>query len=99
MEVFSEYRSAFDGAACAYDEEFTNTPIGRLQRSRVQHFLKRSLHKNSLSILEINCGTGEDAIWLTKNGHEVVATDASEKMIDVVKRKIEEQRLVAKISA
>jgi len=99
MEISSEYKNAFDAAACAYDAEFTNTPIGKLQRERVRHFLGRSLKETSLSILEINCGTGEDAIWLAKKGHGVMATDTSEKMIEITRQKIEEQKLNAKISS
>ena len=35
----------------------------------------------------MNCGTGEDALWLVKQGCEVTATDASSKMIEVCKNK------------
>jgi ubiquinone/menaquinone biosynthesis C-methylase UbiE len=46
------------------------------------------LSKNNISnILEINCGTGEDAIWLAKQGFNVTATDISEKMISIAKTK------------
>lgn len=31
--------------------------------------------------LELNCGTGEDAIWLAKRGWQVLATDVSPEMV------------------
>ena len=49
--------------------------------------------KNNLNILELNCGTGEDAIWFAKKGHKVWATDVSEKMIEEVKNKAFQESL------
>jgi len=78
----------FDRAAENYDREFTSSPIGLFQRKRVHHFLEKILDgSSSLKILEINCGTGEDAIWLARKGHEVMATDASAGMIDAAVKK------------
>lgn len=39
------------------------------------------------SILEINCGTGKDAIWLSNQGNDVIATDISGQMISTAKSK------------
>lgn len=78
----------FDIAARNYDQAFTNSKIGTLQRKQVYKYLnKHLLVKKQLNILEINCGTGEDAIWLTQNGHQVLATDASQEMISIAKNK------------
>ena len=38
-------------------------------------------------MLEINCGTGADALWLAKKAATVLATDISQGMIDVAKNK------------
>ena len=38
-------------------------------------------------IVELNCGTGVDAAWLGERGVAVVATDASEGMVDVARRR------------
>jgi ubiquinone/menaquinone biosynthesis C-methylase UbiE len=85
--------SPFDQAAENYDRDFTATAIGLLQRKRVQHFLQNILSGSSaLNILEINCGTGEDAMWLAKQGHGVLATDASAGMIDAASKKYREER-------
>ncbi len=77
----------FDKYAKTYDDHFTNTLIGKEQRKQVYRHLAKHLTKNNPSILEINCGTGEDAQWLAKKGHIVLATDISEGMIEVAKQK------------
>jgi ubiquinone/menaquinone biosynthesis C-methylase UbiE len=78
--------ASFDKAATNYDATFTNSAIGKLQRSLVYNQLSKQLdlvHK----ILEINCGTGEDAIRLAQQNFNVIATDISSKMIEVAKEK------------
>ncbi len=78
----------FDIAAKQYDNIFTFSNIGKAQRSRVNKFLNPTISQNKkLSILELNCGTGEDAIKLANLGHHVIATDISENMINVAKAK------------
>ena len=81
--------SPFDIMAETYDADFTNTAIGQLQRKQVWDLLRPllSLYKKPLKILEINCGTGEDAVELQSAGHEVIATDRSEKMVEKARRK------------
>ncbi len=81
--------ASFDIAASNYDKTFTNTVIGKLQRQVVHEHLTEILSENKpKNILEINCGTGEDAIWLAKQNFKVTATDISEKMISLAKNKI-----------
>jgi len=87
----------FDSAAPYYDEAFTNSEIGKLQRSRVLNYLISILPNNSLNILELNCGTGADAIWFAKKGYKVWATDISEKMIQIGRVKVEQFNLSDKI--
>ena len=36
----------------------------------------------SCRVLELGCGTGNNAIWLAKNGYDVVAVDVSEKAVE-----------------
>lgn len=38
-------------------------------------------------ILELNCGTGEDAIWLARQGWRVLATDVSPEMVEMARMK------------
>ena len=76
--------TAFDEVASSYDEQFTHTAIGRVQRAQVQKRLLAAFWPGS-RILELNCGTGEDARFLAKRGRSVVACDASAAMISVAK--------------
>ncbi|MEP6673920.1 MAG: methyltransferase domain-containing protein [Ferruginibacter sp.] len=82
--------SPFDIAARTYDVDFTHSGIGQLQRERVWKFLTSLLEKTKrpLQVLEINCGTGEDALRLAGDGHTVIATDASAPMIAIAKEKL-----------
>ena len=81
--------SPFDIMAETYDTDFTHTAIGQLQRKRVWKLLGPVLnsYKRPLRILEINCGTGEDAVELSRRGHEVTATDGSETMVEKARQK------------
>ncbi len=40
------------------------------------------------NILELNAGTGVDAVFLSDNGYNVHATDISDKMIDIIQAKV-----------
>lgn len=78
----------FDKYATSYDDHFTNTLIGKEQRKQVYHRLKKYLNNEIKNILEINCGTGEDAQWLAQKGYAVLATDISEGMLEVARQKV-----------
>lgn len=94
-----ENPTAFDAIAENYDSEFSETAVGRLQRRLVWNFLlKKFQGKKNLQILELNCGTGEDAIWMTENlGAKIWATDLSEKMVAVSSQKVFQKNLTGKI--
>jgi len=78
--------TAFDGVADFYDEVFTYSTIGQAQRRKVWAKLLAAFPRGS-RILELNCGTGEDARYLMERGRSVVACDASHSMIQVAKRR------------
>ena len=79
--------NSFDKHAQNYDNTFTFSNIGQAQRKRVYLFISEILKENNLDILEVNCGTGEDANYLTEKGHKVLATDISSEMIFKAKKK------------
>ncbi len=72
--------AAFDALAERYDDVFTNTLVGRAQRASVWSEIDRRF-KPGQTILEINCGTGVDALHLAERGVRVIACDASPAMI------------------
>jgi SAM-dependent methyltransferase len=83
-------QTPFDKIAPAYDELFTNTAIGKMQRSIICKYLDESLSANhKLNILELNCGTGEDAVYFAMKGFNVVATDVSDEMLKITEEKID----------
>jgi SAM-dependent methyltransferase len=78
---------AFDRLATAYDSLFTFSAIGKSQREVVW---KRALTVFAIGnhILELNCGTGQDALFLAEAGMSVTACDASLGMIEQARRKM-----------
>lgn len=82
-------QSPFDIMAETYDARFTYTSIGQLQRQQVWNHIHGILNAGAgqRNILEINCGTGEDAVELARLGHTVTATDGSEMMIEKARAK------------
>lgn len=86
--------TAFDAFAQAYDNTFTNTRLGRMLRARVWTHLKADFQPGQ-HILEVACGTGEDAVWLAQQGIQVTATDGSADMVQCVKAKAKRQGVEA----
>jgi len=78
----------FDAVADEYDARFTNSLIGRAQRESVWREMDRLFHPGQ-RILEINCGTGVDALHLSARGIHVVACDASGGMVNVALRRLD----------
>lgn len=75
-------KSDFDEAALTYDHDFTYSSIGKAQRNQVWKYLDKYLNnKDKLRILELNCGTGEDAKRFADRGYLVTATDVSDMML------------------
>ncbi len=89
---------AFNAAAASYDDEFTHTPLGRLLRRRVWHHLGRCFPAGS-RVLELACGTGEDAVWLAAQGVQVTATDGSGEMVLVTRQKARAREVEDRVSA
>src|SRR5690349_668581 len=52
-----------------------------------------------LEILELNCGTGEDALLFSEKGFNIVATDVSEEMLKVTMQKASQYSMQNKISS
>jgi SAM-dependent methyltransferase len=77
----------FDSIAEDYDAIFTDSLIGRAQRDVVWNVLRRTFGAGE-RVLELNCGTGEDALFLSRMGVSVHACDASARMIEVAARRI-----------
>jgi hypothetical protein len=73
--------TVFDSIAESYDSIFTASVIGRAQRSAVWNRARTVFHAGD-HVLELNCGTGVDAMFLSSLGVRVTACDASAAMIE-----------------
>jgi SAM-dependent methyltransferase len=85
----------FDRTACDYDRQFTDTAIGKMQRACVYRLsglavAEPATAESAGAVLEINCGTGADAVWLAGLGYRVLATDRSPKMVEIAQKKLTE---------
>jgi SAM-dependent methyltransferase len=77
----------FDTAATTYDADFSGTRLGRLLRQRVWDTLTEVFVPGQ-HVLELGCGTGEDALFLARRSVSVLATDASAGMLAVAQAKV-----------
>ena len=78
---------AFSKQSVIFDEIYNDDAIIQYERARVRsHAI--SLLPPGASILELNCGTGEDAIFFASQACKVHATDIAEGMMQKTKEKI-----------
>lgn len=79
--------AAFDNLAADYDDGFTRTLLGERLRRAVWRRLDARFAPGD-RVLELACGTGEDALHLASRGVRVLATDASPEMVRVAGEKL-----------
>jgi ubiquinone/menaquinone biosynthesis C-methylase UbiE len=96
LTTFSRAAVAFEHCADSYDQLFTRSAIGRAQRQQVWPRLIKAFAPGS-HILELNCGTGEDACFLAEHGCAVLACDASFRMLAVARRRTEARNLITRV--
>lgn len=76
----------FDKIAEQYDELWSNTAIGASQRHSVWRQVD-SLFRSGDRVLDLGCGTGEDALHLTSRGVQVLGIDSSFAMVEIALRR------------
>lgn len=85
--------SPFDKLADVYDSSFCNTTVGRLLRLQTWRDFDEAFvtskfkSKQTAPILEIGCGTGDDALHLASKHVYVLATDYSQGMLRKARQK------------
>ena len=84
--------AAFDAVAAGYDASFGRRPAGLVFRHVVQSRLL-ALFRRGDRVLDVGCGTGEDALLLASRGVRVVGIDSSPAMIGQARRKAAERGL------
>jgi ubiquinone/menaquinone biosynthesis C-methylase UbiE len=89
--------TAFSSQAKKFDDLFSGNSIIQYKRKRVRDHAQQYLLPKS-NVLELNSGTGEDAIWFAQQGHHVHATDISAGMQEVLLKKVKEYHLETLVS-
>jgi ubiquinone/menaquinone biosynthesis C-methylase UbiE len=89
--------AAFSKQALLFDELYAADIIIQYKRKRVRDHALRYLQPGS-AILELNAGTGDDAIFFARQGHTVHATDISSMMQNMLQEKVRLNDLKGSIS-
>ncbi len=89
--------SAFTRQSAIFDAIYSSNTIVSYKRDRVRTHVNQYLASGS-SILELNAGTGEDAIYFASQGHSVHATDIAEGMLKELGTKVKKNNLEQQIS-
>jgi ubiquinone/menaquinone biosynthesis C-methylase UbiE len=79
---------AFTKQSEVFDSLYADDAIIQYKRQRVRKHILQYANENDL-MLELNCGTGEDAMFFAGKGYKVYATDISPGMLDKLKLKVE----------
>jgi len=82
---------AFSRQAPLFDNIYASNTIISYKRWRVRSHALNHLPEQG-SILELNCGTGEDALFFAQNGYKVHGTDLSTGMLQQFVQKTSHQR-------
>ena len=88
---------AFSKQSAIFDQLYSSNIIIQYKRQRVRDHVSQYLKPNS-RILELNAGTGDDAIWFGERGHKVHATDISKGMQEKLAEKVKRANLASEIS-
>ena len=89
--------SAFNKQAPLFDKLYATDTIIQYKRKRVRDHVLQWLQPGS-DILELNAGTGDDAIFFALQGHTVHATDISGTMQERLAKKTKKYGLQNKIT-
>ena len=89
--------AAFNKQAVLFDDLYSGDTIIQYKRKRVRDHILKWLQPRS-RLLELNAGTGDDAIFFAKRGHFIHATDISILMQNLLAEKAKQQNMQKNIS-
>src|ERR1051326_613698 len=95
---FSTIAEAFSRTAEKYDAFAEDHPNQSRMRSKVYAHIERFIPKGS-RILELNCGTGTDAVELAQRGYQIHATDIAPGMLERLHDKVSKSNLGEQITS
>src|SRR5215470_10104545 len=76
--------SPFDAIAPSYASLWSEAQEGASQRAEVWREIQ-GLWQPGERVVDLGCGTGDDALFLTGLGIEVLGIDASERMVEIAR--------------
>jgi len=97
-DEFNTIAEAFSRTAEKYDAFAEDHPNQSRMRNKVYAHVERFIPKGA-RILELNCGTGTDAVELARRGYRIHATDIAPGMLERLQDKIAKFNLSANITA
>ena len=86
--------SPFQQIAPQYAELWSETSRGRIQREQVWREID-GLFKTGDRVLDLGCGTGDDAVYLMSRGVNVFAIDSAPGMVDIARDRGVDAKTVA----
>jgi ubiquinone/menaquinone biosynthesis C-methylase UbiE len=89
---------AFSRQSGVFDKLYSADSIIQYKRKRVREHVERYLPEDA-SIVELNAGTGEDAIYFARKGYRVHATDIAVGMQEKLQEKVLEAGLGKNITS
>ncbi|MDI1355450.1 MAG: class I SAM-dependent methyltransferase [bacterium] len=89
--------AAFSKQAPVFDQLYSENMLSEYLRAIFRKEIRSHLSPGS-SILELNCGTGMDALYFAELGHHLTAIDIAPGMIEQLNAKISKFHLEEKIS-
>ena len=98
MIDFDAINQGFSRESQSYDAEDETNSIIRWARAVVRKTVTHYVPSGG-SVLEINAGTGADALWLVKQGFRVHATDIADGMMTAIHSKIQASEMADRFTA
>ena len=89
--------AAFSKQSSVFDEIYDHNQLILWIRNRVHNEVLQHI-KPQGHLLELNCGTGIDALFFASNGIKVMATDNAAGMLGQLQQKIDQHQLQDKVS-
>lgn len=89
----------FDHIASSYESIFSRKASSKLQCRHVWNYLEKVFPElYGLEMLELNCGSGEEALMFSDKGYNIIATDLSAELQKVTQQKVENYSGPSRIS-
>ncbi|WP_258104621.1 bifunctional 2-polyprenyl-6-hydroxyphenol methylase/3-demethylubiquinol 3-O-methyltransferase UbiG [Marinoscillum sp. MHG1-6] len=88
----TDVAEAFGRQSVIFDQIYDANPIVSYMRERIRSRVLKLLNTKD-EILEINAGTGTDAIYFARHGYHVTAIELSQRMVNRAQEKIQQLQL------